>query len=132
MSDVPRLDNHFTPILHSNGEVTFTRKEPEFLAPDGTIRKLHYGTGPQPWDIIITEHWGPYFAAGNVLKYIRRHAAKNGHDDIEKARWYHNALWKMTVGPEQTKAAHDCWHRLNKLLTREEVKLLTPRKPEGT
>lgn len=75
--------------------------EPEFTAADGTVRKTHYGDGEQPWDAIVRLGWGAEFAAGNVLKYVRRHAQKNGADDLEKARWYLTELRKMTnrIGP---------------------------------
>lgn len=69
--------------------------EPEITAPDGTVRKAHYGTGRQPWDDIMEAGWGAPFAAGNVLKYVRRAAAKNGEDDIAKARWYFKRLSEM-------------------------------------
>lgn len=39
---------------------------------DGTVRQDHYGAGRQPWDDIVDAGWGPAFAAGNVLKYLRR------------------------------------------------------------
>ena len=69
--------------------------EPEITAPDGTVRKVHYGAGKQPWDSIVEQGWGAQFAAGNVLKYVRRAAAKNGEDDIAKANWYFTRLREM-------------------------------------
>lgn len=59
----------------------------EFKAEDGTTRKDYYGAGRQPWDDIIDAGWGAAFAAGNVLKYVRR--TKGNPDDLEKARWYY-------------------------------------------
>lgn len=67
-------------------------KEPEHIAADGTVRKDHYGAGRQPWDDIVAAGWGPIFSAGNALKYVRRYAAKNGEDDLEKGRWYMSRL----------------------------------------
>ena len=75
-------------------------KEPDRAEPgeDGTIRKAHYGAGRQPWDDIIDFGWGPAFAAGNALKYVRRHAAKNGADDLATGRWYYGELYKRAAG----------------------------------
>jgi hypothetical protein len=47
------------------------------------------GQTRQPWDDILDLGWAPQFAAGNVLKYLRRH--KNP-DDRQKAAWYYAAL----------------------------------------
>lgn len=69
--------------------------EKERVAADGTVRKAHYGDGRQPWDVIKEKDWAPEFAAGNALKYIRRAAAKNGADDIKKARWYFKELKRL-------------------------------------
>lgn len=69
--------------------------EPEIVAADGTVRKAHYGTGRQPWDDIVDLGWGAQFAAGNVLKYVRRATMKNGDDDIVKAKWYFTRLQEM-------------------------------------
>jgi hypothetical protein len=55
-------------------------------AEDGTVRQDHYGDGRQPWDDIVDAHWGPAFAAGNVLKYLRR--TKDPKHSLESARWY--------------------------------------------
>lgn len=68
------------------------KPEPEIQDANGLARKAHYGDGRQPWDDIKVLGWAPAFAAGNVLKYIRRHAKKNGADDISKARWYYARL----------------------------------------
>lgn len=53
---------------------------------DGTQRKVHYGSGRQPWDDIKAVGWGPAFAAGHVLKYLRR--SKDVEHSLESARWY--------------------------------------------
>lgn len=71
--------------------------EREHVAVDGTVRKSHYGAGRQPWDDIKDLGWAPHFAAGNVLKYVRRAAAKNGEDDLKKARWYWAELRKIAI-----------------------------------
>ena len=44
----------------------------EALGSDGTTRKAHYGQGKQPWDYIVEAGWAPEFAAGCVLRYLRR------------------------------------------------------------
>ena len=68
--------------------------EPEIIGIDGTVRKAHYGAGKQPFDEMKELGWADHFAAGCVLKYVRRHAAKNGEDDLAKARWYWAELGK--------------------------------------
>lgn len=73
-------------------------------APSVGERAKHYGSGRQPWDDIVELGWAPAFAAGNVLKYVRRAAAKNGEDDLRKARWYYHELKKMR---DHEQAAHD-------------------------
>jgi hypothetical protein len=90
-----------------------------FIAADGTVRQSYYGDGKQPWDIIVEQGWGMYFAASNVLKYIRR--KKDGAKDLEKARWYFNALREIVRGPHlRTDHYLDslaCMERLRHLLT---------------
>jgi hypothetical protein len=98
--------------------------EPEIIAPDGSIRKLHYGSGRQPWDFIVEAGWGSAFAAGNVLKYVRRHAAKNGEDDLKKARWYWEQLRRRVVLEPEPNGYAICYARLRDLLTVGEINLL--------
>jgi len=57
---------------------------------DNTPRKAHYGDGEQPWDVIVRLGWGPAFAAGNVLKYLRR--SKHPEHSLESAAWYYARL----------------------------------------
>lgn len=57
---------------------------------DNTVRKAHYGDGEQPWDVIVRLGWGPAFAAGNVLKYLRR--SKHQEHSMEIAAWYYARL----------------------------------------
>jgi hypothetical protein len=52
--------------------------------PDGTVRKAHYGDGVQPWDLIVAAGWAPEFAAGCVLRYLRR--TKDPDHSLESAR----------------------------------------------
>ena len=40
---------------------------------DDSERKLYYGSGRQPWDVMVEETpWAPYFAAGCIIRYLRR------------------------------------------------------------
>lgn len=66
-------------------------------APAIGARAAHYGDGVQPWDHIRTAGWGPEFAAGNALKYVRRYQNKNGEDDLAKGRWYYHELVQMVA-----------------------------------
>ncbi len=69
--------------------------EAEITGIDGTVRKAHYGVGKQPWDEMKELGWAEHFAAGCVLKYVRRYKAKNGQDDLDKAGWYWAELGKL-------------------------------------
>lgn len=56
----------------------------------------HYKTlGIQPWDAIHA--WGLCFFAGNVVKYVARHKAKGGVEDLRKARHYLDKLIELEV-----------------------------------
>lgn len=47
----------------------------------------HYNQHPSGVECIdIVEHFN--FNLGNAIKYIWRHADKNGLEDLKKARWY--------------------------------------------
>lgn len=40
---------------------------------DASERKPYYGEGRQPWDVMLQDTpWAPYFAAGCILRYLRR------------------------------------------------------------
>lgn len=54
------------------------------LGADGTIRKAHYGDGKQPWDTIKELSLAPEFAAGNVIKNLRR--SKDPEHSLQSAR----------------------------------------------
>ncbi len=56
-------------------------------------RQPWYGDGRQPWDDIVLAGWAPEFAAGNVLKYLRR--TKAPEHSLESARWYYQRLKEM-------------------------------------
>lgn len=72
---------------------TTNRIEP---GTNGETRKVHYGDGRQPWDYILDASWAPEFAAGNVLKYLRR--TKDPEHSLESARWYYARLVEMMRG----------------------------------
>jgi hypothetical protein len=73
------------------GDRTFhDRAEP---GADGSVRKAHYGEGEQPWDLIVHAGWGAEFAAGCVLRYLRR--TKDPAHSLESARWYWERLAAM-------------------------------------
>lgn len=60
------------------------------LGAGGEARKAHYGDGEQPWDAIVASGWGPAFAAGCVVRYLRRDKARE--HSLESARWYYARL----------------------------------------
>lgn len=101
-------------------------KEAEFTHADGTVRKAHYGAGRQPWDDILEKtDWAVGFCAGNVFKYVRRAAAKNGEDDIRKAQWYLARLQEMAASDTgHTPHAQRALMKLATLLTDKEHELL--------
>lgn len=92
-------------------------------------RAAHYGDGIQPWDHIKAAGWGPQFAAGNALKYVRRYKVKNGEDDLQKGRWYYHELVTMVADyfermTDVYKSANIVFLQLEQLLTQEERALL--------
>lgn len=100
-----------------------TEQNRDDAGQDGSIRKAHYGDGRQPWDDIVDAGWGPFFAASNVLKYIRR--TKNPEHSFESACWYYKQL--MTRGNAELKISEayprpwrDAWKQLATLLTPDE------------
>jgi hypothetical protein len=46
----------------------------------------HYKTQIQPWDVFLDWEMDPWLC--NVIKYVQRHAKKNGKEDLEKAKHY--------------------------------------------
>jgi hypothetical protein len=56
-------------------------------ANDVQVGGAHYkGTAMQPWDFIVSNGLG--YLEGNVVKYVTRHRAKNGIQDLQKAQHY--------------------------------------------
>lgn len=92
---------------------------------DGSVRKAHYGSGKQPWDTIVELGFGAEFAAGNVIKYIRR--TKDPEHSVQSARWYYARLREMFLGNAVEVPLTRPVVVFNKLLTElttEEVELL--------
>jgi hypothetical protein len=67
------------------------------LGADGSIRKSHYGSGRQPWDNMLELGWAPHFAAGCIIRYLRRN--KDLQHSHESAKWYWKRLHEMAVDP---------------------------------
>ena len=93
-------------------------------AADGTVRQDHYSDGEQPWDVIVRLGWGPQFAAGNVLKYLRR--TKEPEHSLESARWYWARLQEMSLAELDVteRSATSALSMLIKELTEEQQWLL--------
>lgn len=114
-------------------EVALHKTQPKGDAAEIGQRAAHYGDGVQPWDHIKAAGWGPEFAAGNALKYVRRYKTKNGEDDLKKGRWYYAELINL-VGeelPDHMEHVDSLRHpanfalqRLDVMLTQEERALL--------
>lgn len=89
---------------------------------DKEPRKSHYGSGAQPWDLILISGWGPAFAAANVVKYLRR--TKNPEHSLESARWYYARLIDGVAsnlpGPSEPREWLAALTRLEAILTKEE------------
>ena len=87
----------------------------------GVARQDHYGAGRQPWDDIVDLGWAPAFAAGNVLKYLRRD--KRPEHSLESARWYWRRLQEFRRDARYLYrgAASVAVVKLSELLTAEEL-----------
>lgn len=109
---------------------------------DGTERQAYYGQGEQPWDVMKKVGFAPQFAAGNVLKYLRRPAKglkgsdpipsrtgtecwPHNPDDIDKAIWYFKELHQMVYDGCPVSLA--CVDTLMKILTPWEISYLQGR-----
>lgn len=88
---------------------------------DFSVRKEHYGAGRQPWDEIKDAGWAPAFAAGNVLKYLRRDKARE--HSIESARWYWDQLHQMVHGDRESDTG-EIIVKLRSLITDAELMVL--------
>ena len=119
---------------------------------DDSERKVYYGSGRQPWDVMVGETpWAPYFAAGCILRYLRRpdkcpvsdqwlsdytdleYDSDNGaggrqalideqrKHSLDSARWYYRQLRKMS----SSHGRHPMYNLASKALLILEDKLLT-------
>ena len=97
--------------------------EPTFVAPDGTVRKLHYGAPgqEQPWDCWVRRGWAAQGAAANVIKYLRR---TKDPEDIDDAKWYFRELMKLAEAGTELDPDFAVARSLLKELTREEMDVL--------
>lgn len=96
---------------------------------DKAERQTYYGEGAQPWDDIVRAGFGAAFAAGSILKYLRRQKGER-EKDVEKARWYWTRLVALSIGePEdpgdEIDRAHLALAWLGQTLKPEETALLT-------
>lgn len=91
---------------------------------DDAPRETYYGDGRQPWDDIVAGGFGAEFAAGSILKYLRRTKGERAKD-LEKARWYWARILemqKLKSGYVRAEHAH-LW--LQKTLTPDEWRAMT-------
>ena len=69
---------------------------PDYLeaVDDPVNHPSHYTSGSVECIDVMLETQGReavmHFCVCNAFKYLFRHRGKNGHEDIEKARWYLN------------------------------------------
>lgn len=69
-------------------------------ASDDQVGGAHYKSfAIQPSEFIHRNGIG--FLEGNVIKYVCRYKAKNGKQDLEKARHYIDLLLEWEYGPRQ-------------------------------
>jgi len=91
---------------------------------DGTVRKAHYGEGRQPWDVMVDLEIAPEFAAGSILKYLRRD--KDPEHSLESAQWYYNQLYQHAATENRNGSHLTPWskmlHKLEAELTSAELK----------
>lgn len=108
------------------------------LAPDrGDGRKVHYGEGKQPLDTMLEMGWAPHFAAGSIIKYLRR--TKSPEHSLESARFYYKLLVDKAVdarkpgNPMWATAVGELWNstliKLLTVITPEEHELLSDARP---
>ena len=86
---------------HSSGvQFDTPKKEKNKPANEVQVGGTHYKDWDiQPWDAI--HEWGLGFFSGNVVKYVARHRAKNGVEDLKKARHYLDKLIELAEAKEE-------------------------------
>ena len=90
---------------------------------DQSERQSYYGEGRQPWDDIVEAGFGLQFAAGSILKYLRR-AKGEREKDVEKARWYWARFKEIGVSLIDYADGPVVLEWLQTILTNEEKELL--------
>lgn len=96
-----------------------TEKTLAYDRVDNSPREPYYGAGVQPWDQIVEGGFGASFAAGSILKYLRRTKGE-WEKDIAKARWYYARMQELPADAGLRATAR--W--LMTVLTQEELNLL--------
>lgn len=91
---------------------------------DAYPRKAHYGPkGKQHWDDMLANGWGPHFAGGCILRYLRRDKAVE--HSRESAAWYYDRLFDGVAGELPGPSAPRDWTavlvRIEAVLTTEEL-----------
>ena len=91
-------DTEKTPISSTTPTTTYTPSNTTD-ALSTQIGGSHYKDCKiQPVEYIVANELG--FLEGNVIKYITRHAKKNGRADLEKAKHYIDLLLQLKYGLE--------------------------------
>lgn len=88
---------------------------------DNSKREDHYGDGRQPWDDIVEQRWWISFAAGNVLKYIRRDKG-DPLGDAKKARWYLDQLLNLKISDYDIIDRAAALRKLTSLLSEDDAR----------
>lgn len=94
-----QLDKDFPEVETNSLAEKVMKTEQDFQGNplDKQIGGAHYKTmSIQPVEYIYANNLG--FLEGNVVKYIARHHAKNGADDVRKAIHYCELLLKLKYG----------------------------------
>lgn len=79
--------------IHFNGEDCTNDKcwnYSEFERKESKIKPSYYGTGIDVIEFCLRNNLT--FMQGNVIKYVTRYKAKNGIEDLEKAKEYIDRL----------------------------------------
>lgn len=69
------------------------------------INPPYYKKGIQVTDFILSNDLG--WCEGNIIKYVIRYKAKNGLEDLEKAKWYLEKLIEELNDTEWAKNPKD-------------------------
>ncbi len=63
------------------------------------ISPNYYKEGIQVTDFILS--YNMEWCEGNIIKYVTRYKAKNGLEDLKKAKWYLEKLIEKTKGENE-------------------------------